>query len=780
MKKSIGIDLGTTNSVAAIKKVSTEVLKNAEGEYITPSCVTVKKRLMRKPEFIVGRNALEWIHQEPGDTITAVKRLIGRNFHDKEVQELITEHGVHYRLASHSQGSANSLAILAGGKEFTPEEISAKILTKIKADAEAALGDRVDTAVITVPAYFNDKQKHATRTAAALAGLKVRRLLPEPTAAAISFGVDRISGHDGRTVLVFDFGGGTLDLSILTISGGRIIEMGKGGDMWLGGEDIDALIIDYVLEKTAEKERIADIGAFLDRQKKAQKIRFLSALKTAAEKTKIILSNSRETCIEVLGLLLDDDGDALDIEVDLTRARFDAMMQPMLHSMLELVRGLLADVHFTEDLIDNILLVGGSARIPCVIKALQGEFGTDRVLLHERPMLAVAEGAAILSHRLADTLECPQCGQNAAQQDAVCPHCGFDLDSYTVEQGVVEIVHTAAHDYFIRLENNRRFLMIEKNTPLPCSCTEVFQLVDAAQQLVHMKFSNMVNGQEQSIGDLWLGIDRNDREKSPGRETAAEKAQVSPEPARLAVTLDIDENNLVSVNAALVDQSEIAVSRTLSRGKADEKLFLALEQAISDADRRQYSAYTVIDLLNRTRSIITAINRVVHPVTGVVHEARYEEAQGMIRKAVQIAENEEAPLTQIYYAESMLEDYGMLIAPEIQETLQERIAALRQADSHGSYGETMQASEALAEALDDDGLALVNTLVQIENAGEICYADDPGKAKRFLRVVSDVLKAAEKGDPSVEDKVNAIMPEVDEVLDRYARSTQKIHRDIRR
>ncbi|MCI5158894.1 MAG: Hsp70 family protein, partial [Candidatus Electrothrix sp. AUS1_2] len=508
MKKSIGIDLGTTNSVVAVKKVSTEVLKNAEGEYITPSCVMVKKRLMRRPEFIVGRDALEWLRQEPEHTVTAVKRLIGRNFHEKEVQELISKHSLHYQLSTHSHGSANSLAIQIGGREYTPEEISSKILSKLKADAEAALGDEVDAAVITVPAYFNDKQKHATRTAAALAGLKVRRLLPEPTAAAISFGVDTISGDDGRTVLVFDFGGGTLDLSILTISGGRIIEMGKGGDMWLGGEDIDHLLIEYVLQETARQEGIEDIRALIEEQKPFRKNKFLAELKTAVEKAKIALSDQQETCIEILGVLQDRDGDPLDVEVELPRTRFESMMVHTLRAMLELIRGVIADVHFTEDLIDNVLLVGGSSRIPCVIQALQEEFGREKVLLHERPMLAVAEGAAILSHRLADTVECPQCTRNTAQTEPTCSHCGFDLEGHTAEHGVVEIVHAAAHDYYIKLENDERFLMVEKNTPLPCSGTEVFQLVDAEQELVHIKFYNVVNRKEQSIGDLRLGIDQ--------------------------------------------------------------------------------------------------------------------------------------------------------------------------------------------------------------------------------------------------------------------------------
>ncbi len=781
MKKSIGIDLGTTNSVVAVKKVRTEVLKNREGEHITPSCVMVKKRLMRKPEFIVGRDALEWMRQEPEHTITAVKRLIGRNFHEHEVQELIKKQTLHYPLSTHSRGSSNSLALQIGGREFTPEEISAKILSKLKADAEAALGGEVDAAVITVPAYFNDKQKHATRTAATLAGLKVRRLLPEPTAAAISFGVDKISGEDGRTVLVFDFGGGTLDLSILTISGGRIIEMGKGGDMWLGGEDIDQLLIEYVLEETAEKEGIADIRALIEQQKSARKNKFLAELKRAVEQAKIALTDQKETCIEILGVLLDQDGDPLDVEVELPRARFESIMAPLLKSLLQLVRGVIADVHFTEDLIDNILLVGGSSHIPCVIKTLQKEFGPEKVLLHERAMLAVAEGAAILSHRLADTVECPQCTRSTAQNASTCTHCGFDLAGHTVEHGVVEIVHAAAHDYYIKLENDQRFLMVEKNTPLPCSSTEVFQLVDPEQELVHMKFYNVVNKKEQSIGDLWLGIDR---ERARDKEEQPDTVRKAQMPSRIEISLNIDENNLVAVNAALLNQPEVAVSRTLSRGKADEKLFLALEQAIADAEQARYSAYTVIDLQNRARSIIGLINRVVDAKNDTVDEAQYEQARNQIRKAVKIAANEEAPLTQVYYAESMLDDYSVLIAPEVQEQLRARIEKLRQVDRHGSYKETMQASAALSAALDDQRLALVNTLMQIENASEICCATDPGKAKKFLRVIAEVLEAAENQDDCMEDKLQNILqnilPEVDEVLENYAMSTQKIHRDIRK
>ncbi|NOQ47230.1 MAG: Hsp70 family protein, partial [Desulfobulbaceae bacterium] len=686
------------------------------------------------------------------------------------VQGLIAGHGLRYTIATHSRGSENSLAILAGGKEFTPEEISAKILAKIKMDAEKVLGDEVDSAVITVPAYFNDKQKHGTRTAAALAGLKVRRLLPEPTAAAISFGVDTISGDEGRTILVFDFGGGTLDLSILTISGGQIIEMGKGGDMWLGGDDIDNLIIDHVLAETMREEEINDIRALIDQQDISRKNRFLAELKTAVEKAKIALSDETETVIEILGILLDEDGDAFDIEVELSREQFNTMLAPMLASMILLVRDTISNVHFTNDLIDNVLLVGGSSRIPGVIKAMQQEFGQEKVLLHDRPMLAIAEGAAILSHRLASVLECPGCGKEVSQSKAVCPHCSFDIDALTVDQGLVEIVHAAAHDYFIKLENNKRFLLVEKNTPLPCSSTEVFQLVHAEQELVHMKFYNVVNDKEESIGDLWLGID------------SREESEETDKPVQIEITLVIDENNLVSANVALLDQPDIAISRTLSRGKADEKLFLSLEQTINEANQQGYTEFVVIDLLRRARSIIRTIHGVVNTKTGEVNETIYKQAQNKIAKAVRIADDGDAPRTKIYYAESMLSGLGMLIEPGLQKRIHKKIERLRKVDDDGSYEVTMKAQQELSDILDERGLEAPHLLMQIEQAGEICSKTDPAKSVKFMSAVEKLINLISRGnDLSAVDKLlHETMPEVHEVLDKHAWSVQKIHKDLRK
>lgn len=734
MAKSIGIDLGTTNSVAAIKRVHTEVLKNAENEYITPSCATVRKSAipLETPEWIVGKNALEWMKQDPENTVTAVKRLMGRNFGDREVGDILEDRRLHYQIQRHSKGTENSLAILVGGNEYTPEEISSQILEKMRKDAETALEDDVEYAVITVPAYFNDKQKHATRTAAALAGIKVRRLLPEPTAAAISFGVDTIKGDDAMTVLVFDFGGGTFDLSVLTISGGQFIEQGKGGDMWLGGEDIDRMIADYALKEIAKEHDIDNIAEFLDSREDDIKKRFVGELRAKVEQAKIRLSSDPEAYIEILGILKDDDGDILDVDVELSREDFDKLIAPIIESMVRITKKMLGEIHYTPDLVDQVLLVGGSSQIPGVADALKKEFGEEKVRLHERPMLAIAEGAAILSHRLSDAYECPKCGLDVAQQAKTCEKCGFDLEKFIIEQGVFDIVHSAAHDYYIRLENDEKQLMIEKNTPLPCEKTDMFSLVHPEQKLVHMKFFNIVNDEDESIGDLWLGMnikDEGESEKVPS----------------VSITLKIDESNIVEVSASINERPDINVSKTLSRGKADEKLFVNLESVIVEANEKGYNTYSMTDLTHRSLSIIKDIHKVVDATTYTVDEKIYNRAKNKIDKAKRMAAEEQNSLPTIFYAKAALENFGPAISPDTKKKITDAVKDLRKMDEDGSYEENVKALEYLNDVLNDE-LGIVNILMEIQKAGEYCMDHDPSKAPKFYQAIRDVLEALNRGD----------------------------------
>lgn len=781
MSKSIGIDLGTTNSVGAVKRVQAEIIKNSEGEQITPSCVTIRKKKLpfSKPAFVVGKDALEWMKQDPENTVLAVKRLMGRSILNKEVQKIIEGKRLSYRIQAHSRGTANSLGILLGQKEYTPEEISSEILKKIRMDAEKFLGGEVLYAVITVPAYFNDKQKHATRTAAALAGLKVQRLLPEPTAAAISFGVDNIKGDEARTVLVFDFGGGTFDLSILTISGGQFIEQGKGGDMWLGGEDIDRLLISHVLAGLAGEYDIEDIEAFMERQDEKDRNRFRGELKSAVEKAKIQLSSEDEAYIEILGVLKDDDGDLIDVDVEITRDQFDEMIAPMVDDTVRLTRKTLEAIHFTPDLIDKIILVGGSSQIPRVVEAMKQEFGPEKVMVHDRPMLAIAEGAAILSHRLAETYECPKCGEEVSQADSKCGDCGFDLEKYIIDEGVFDIVHSAAHDYYIHLENGDRHLFVEKNTPLPCKETETFKLVHPDQKLVHLKFFNMVNDNEESIGDLWLGIDEEGIDNKDGPQAKTEAPGKERGPLNVEITLEIDENNLIEATATMKELPNVKLSKTLSRGSADEKLLVSLEEIISEANRKKYGDYVTIDLLMRALSAIKDANRVVDPETGRLDEQLYERANLKIKKAGRMATEGRESRPLIYYAKNALFSFGSFISEDKKRAVLKKVEHLKEMDEQGSYEENVQAIDDLDSAL--DRLGGINLLMEIQKAGDLCTENEPSRAAKFYRAIEDILKAfAEQDDKEANAQIEGIWPEARAVIKKYDRKTGVIYKDITR
>lgn len=780
MSKSVGIDLGTTNSAIGIKKIQVEIIPNKENEMITPSCVALqqKKRLLglsEKNEFIVGKHALEWLKQDPANTVTAVKRLMGRSFDNPEVQKLVSAPHQMVTIGRQTRGTENSLVLILNDKEYTPEAISSEILKKLCADARTHLKDTVEFAVITVPAYFNDKQKHATRTAAALAGIKVQRLLPEPTAAAISFGVDQVNETEVNTVLVFDFGGGTFDLSVLTISGGQFIEQGKGGNMWLGGEDIDRKLMDHVLDITARENDIENIQTLIDHQTDRVKNQFLGELKGQVEQAKIRLSQDREAYIEILGLLRDEDGDLLDVDVTLTRDRFEIIVQPVVDTAMDLTQRLLTDIHMPPDLIDRVLLVGGSSRIPCIIAAVQQMFGEEKVLVHDRPMLAIAEGAAILSHRLSETYECAGCGKAVSQTETTCPHCGFDLEKHTIDQGVLDIVHSTAHDYYVVLENGEKYLFIEKNTPLPCEQTEVFKLVQKEQQLVHMKFFNRVNEIEESIGDLWLGIDIKTLNKCWDNLDDSDE----PDVLSIEITLKIDENNLVSVDAAIREFPDVHLSRTLSRGRADETLFREVETMINDANENETSIYTTQDMTIWIVSVIQDIHQVIDPDSGQVVEPVYQLAEMKIDKTRRFSEKGITCHSTINFAQNAMGLFGMLLSSKERSLLEKKIDHLKQMNLTGSYEENLSAYEDLSRQISKFPHIVI--LMQIKKAHDFCDLNDPDRAAEFREDMSKLTEAIMKQDSKLTEALfHEIMPRVEKTLDRYEDMAGKIHKGITR
>ena len=371
MGKIIGIDLGTTNSAFAYMVAGkSEVIANAEGNRTTPSVVAINKN----GERLVGQVAQRQRVTNAKNTIYGVKRLIGRKFSDEEVQR---DHDIMpYEIVKKGDG----VAVKMGDKEYTPEEVSAMILSKIKADAEAFLGEKVTEAVITVPAYFNDAQRQATKDAGRIAGLEVRRIINEPTAAALAYGLD--SKKDEK-IAVFDLGGGTFDVSVLELGDGVFEVRSTHGDTHLGGEDFDNRIVNHFLDVFKQEE-----GVDLKNDKAA-----MQRLKDEAEKAKKELSSTPEYEIN-LPFITADAGGPKHFEYKLTRSKLEDLVKDLIDRLADPVNKALADAGMSASDIDEIVLVGGMTRMPAVVEKVKSIFGKDP-LKGVNPDEVVALGAAI-------------------------------------------------------------------------------------------------------------------------------------------------------------------------------------------------------------------------------------------------------------------------------------------------------------------------------------------------------------------------------------------------
>ncbi|XP_060534823.1 heat shock 70 kDa protein 1-like isoform X1 [Cylas formicarius] len=370
---SVGIDLGTTYSVVGVFRGGTvDIIANEEGNRTTPSYVA-----FTDVERLVGDGAKNQIAMNPSNTVYGVKRLIGRRFDDPAVQRDIKNWS--YQVVNDRGKPKIQVNYKGEVRAFFPEEISAMVLGKMKETAEAFLGNRVSLAVITVPAYFNDSQRQATKDAGTIAGLEVQRIINEPTAAAIAYGLDK-KGDGERHVLIFDFGGGTFDVSILLISGGIFEVKATAGDTHLGGEDIDNRLVQHFKEEFRRKFK-SDITG----NKRA-----LRRLQNACERAKRTLSTSAQTSVEIDSL-----ADGHDFYASITRAKFEELNNDIFESTLEPVRKALRDAKLGKEKIDDVVLVGGSTRIPRIQSLLQSMFQGKELNKSINPDEAVAYGAAV-------------------------------------------------------------------------------------------------------------------------------------------------------------------------------------------------------------------------------------------------------------------------------------------------------------------------------------------------------------------------------------------------
>ncbi len=483
MGKIIGIDLGTTNSAFAyLVAGKPEVITNAEGNRTTPSVVAVNKN----GERLVGQVAQRQRVTNAKNTIYGVKRLIGRKFDDKEVQKDIDI--MPFKIVKKGSG----VAVEMGGKDYTPEEVSAMILSKSKADAEAFLGEKVTEAVITVPAYFDDSQRQATKDAGKIAGLEVKRIINEPTAAALAYGLDK--GKGDETIVVFDLGGGTFDVSILELGDGVFEVKSTNGDTHLGGEDFDNAIVNYFLEEFKKSD-----GIDLRKDNAA-----MQRLKDEAEKAKKELSSTTEIEVNIPFITADSDGPK-HFEVKLTRAKLEDLVSDLLDKIESPVEKALKDAKLTKSDIDEVVLVGGMTRMPAVVERVKKLFGKDP-MQGVNPDEVVAVGAAIQGGVLAGDVK-----------DVLL------LDVTPLSLGIETMGGVSSK-------------LIERNTTIPTSKSETYSTAADNQPQVEI---HVLQGEREFAND----------NKSLGRFILDGIAPAPRGVPQIEVTFNLDANGILNVTA---------------------------------------------------------------------------------------------------------------------------------------------------------------------------------------------------------------------------------------
>jgi len=584
MGKIIGIDLGTTNScVAVMEGEKPKVIENAEGERTTPSIVA-----FANDEVLVGQPAKRQAVTNPENTLYAIKRLIGRTFDEDAVQKDIKL--VPYKIVKADNGDA---WVEANGKKMSPPEVSARILQKLKKDAEDYLGETITEAVITVPAYFNDSQRQATKDAGKIAGLEVKRIINEPTAAALAYGMDKAAGDS--SIVVYDLGGGTFDVSIIEIAvidGEYQFEvLATNGDTFLGGEDFDMRLIDYLADEFKK-----DNGVDLHNDPLA-----LQRLKEAAEKAKIELSSAQQTDVNLPYVTADASGPK-HLNVKVTRAKLESLVEDLVKRTIGPCQTALKDAGLKASEINDVILVGGQTRMPMVQEAVTDFFGQEP-RKDVNPDEAVAVGAAI---------------QGGVLGGSVTDVLLLDVTPLSLGIETMGAVMTK---------------LIDKNTTIPTKASQVFSTADDNQNAVTVHV--MQGEREMAAGNKSLGrFDLTDIPPAPRGQPQIE------------VTFDIDANGILNVSAKdKATGKEQSIVIKASSGLSDDEVDAMIKDAEAHADEDK-KARELIDVRNQADALVHGTEKSLKDYGDKVDATEKTKVEGLVAELKEVAQGDDKGLIE--------------------------------------------------------------------------------------------------------------------------------------
>ena len=601
MSKIIGIDLGTTNSAFAYMVAGKpEVITNAEGDRTTPSVVAVTK----KGERLVGKVAQRQRVTNPKNTIYGIKRLIGRKFEDKEVQRDLDI--MPYKIVKKGDG----VAVEMDGKTYTPEEVSAMILSKIKADAEAFLGEKVTEAIITVPAYFDDSQRQATKDAGKIAGLEVKRIINEPTAAALAYGLEKKSEEK---IVVFDLGGGTFDVSILELGDGVFEVKSTNGDTHLGGEDFDNVIVNFLCDQFKDESGIDiknDAAA-------------MQRVKDEAEKAKKELSSAKETEINLPFLSADSDGPK-HFEYTLTRSKMEELVAPLLDRLAGPVEKALKDAKLKTSDINEVVMVGGMTRMPAVVEKVKALFGKEP-MQGVNPDEVVAVGAAI---------------QGGVLQGDVKDVLLLDVTPLSLGIETMGGVSTK---------------LIERNTTIPTSKSETFSTAADNQPQVEI---HVLQGEREMASD----------NKSLGRFILDGIAPAPRGVPQIEVTFNIDANGILNVTArdkGTGKEQSITIQNSGNMSKEDIEKAQKDAELHADEDKKKREA---IDARNKLEQAIYHNEKMPDEFKDKISDEDKETIKKAIEEAKEVLKDTAADAAKYEEAEKALSNKIMPIGAKLYQS----------------------------------------------------------------------------------------------------------------